>query len=183
MSLGELQEMVADRQAWHDAVPGVTESGKTQQLNNKALTIIHHSESASQTTVRCHFVPTPTARITESDDKRGKNTEKTSAWARTSGVQVRCKTCTQTATTASVTPKCGPPACPMQREPGLLSQRSAIWTEEGALTAPGGWPSGRRAARRRLVGRRRHTQAAPSRRTQRGAEKAAAGRGCTRPGR
>lgn len=92
MSLGELQEMVADRQAWHDAVPGVTESGKTQQLNNKALTIIHHSESASQTTVRCHFVPTPTARITESDDKRGKNTEKTSAWARTSGVQVLRKT-------------------------------------------------------------------------------------------
>lgn len=87
MSLGELQEMVGDREAWRDAVPGVTESGKTQQLNNRALTISHHSESASQPTVRCHFTPTPMARITESDDERGKNTEKTSAWARTSGAQ------------------------------------------------------------------------------------------------
>lgn len=68
-------------------------------------------------------------------------------------------------------------------EPGLLTQRSAVWTEEGALTAPGGWPSGRRAARRRLVGRRRHVQAAPSRWTRRAAEKAGAGRGCTCPGR
>lgn len=39
---------------------------------------------------------------------------------------------------ASVIPKCKPPTCPTQGEPGLLKQRSAVWTEEGALTAPGG---------------------------------------------
>ena len=34
MGLGELREMVKDREAWHAAVHGVTESGTIEQLND-----------------------------------------------------------------------------------------------------------------------------------------------------
>ena len=37
MSLSMLRETVKDREAWHAAVPGVTESDMTEQLNNNLI--------------------------------------------------------------------------------------------------------------------------------------------------
>ena len=41
MSLSKLQEIVNNREAWHDAVHGLTESDKTERLNSNNLKTIY----------------------------------------------------------------------------------------------------------------------------------------------
>ena len=43
MSLSKLQEMVKDREGLRAAVPGVTESNTTEQLNNNSHSLINYS--------------------------------------------------------------------------------------------------------------------------------------------
>ena len=41
MSLSKLQEIVNNREAWHDAVHGLTESDKTERLNSNNLKTLY----------------------------------------------------------------------------------------------------------------------------------------------
>ena len=50
MKLGKLQEIVRNKEAWHVAVHGVTESDMTWQLNNSNITDEHKCKNPPQNT-------------------------------------------------------------------------------------------------------------------------------------
>ena len=50
MNLGKLQEIVRNKEAWHVAVHGVTESDMTWQLNNSNITGEHRCKNPPQNT-------------------------------------------------------------------------------------------------------------------------------------
>ena len=74
ISLSKLQELVTDREAWRNAVPGVTESGKSEQRD------VHHHSSLGKCKSKPQWEPlhTKMAKIKKTDNKCGKNMEK---WA------------------------------------------------------------------------------------------------------
>ena len=59
LSLGELRELVMDREAWRAAIHGVTESAMTKRLKNNSLFLLRFSPvwSLQRTSKAVYFHP------------------------------------------------------------------------------------------------------------------------------